>query len=329
MAERYYLGIDLGGTNIKAGIVTETAKVLSKLSVTTDAECGPDHVLSRMCEAGEEAIKQSGISIQDVTAIGVGAPGALSHKKGIIIAPPNLPGWKNVPVRDYVSRYFNKPATLDNDANAAAWGEYWAGAGRGKSSLVMFTLGTGVGGGIVYDGKFLRGHYDTAAELGHIIVEPNGKRCNCGQIGCLEIYASAINSAKIATEELKAGRKSSMQEELSAGKLITTEIILNHKLKGDSYAEEIWNRTCRYIAIGCVSMDHVINAEIIVLAGGMVAAGEYLLKPVQKFYQELQGPVFGNNSGKIVLAELGNDAGFVGAAGAAKLCEEVGSFSGL
>jgi len=188
----------------------------------------------------------------------------------------------------------------------------------------MFTLGTGIGGGIVYHGRFIRGFYDTAAELGHIIVEPNGRLCACGQRGCVEAYASAMNAAKVATEGLLAGAKSSMKEVLDREGAITTETMLEHMLKGDQYAHDMWHQTCRYLAIACVNLNHCVNTQIIVLAGGMVNAGEHLLNPVRKYYWELQGPVFGDASPDIVLAELGSDAGFVGAAGAAKLNLELG-----
>jgi len=319
MTLKYYLGIDLGGTNIKTGVVDENAKVYSKVSIATGAVGGPDEVLKRMCQAGEQAIQEAGLKRSDISAVGIGAPGNLSHKKGIIIAPPNLPGWRNVPVRDRISDCFKLPATLENDANAAAWGEYWAGVGRGKHSLVMFTLGTGIGGGIIYHGRIIRGFYDTAAELGHIIVEPNGRKCNCGQFGCVEAYASAMHTANIAMEGLRDGVKSSMKEVYDRDGAITTETILQHMLQGDQYAHDIWHQTCRYLAIACVALNHCVNTEIIVLAGGMVNAGEHLLGPVRQYYWGLQGPVFGEASPQIVLAELGSDAGFVGAAGAAKL----------
>jgi glucokinase len=328
MSKKYYLGIDLGGTNIKTGIVDDEAIVLSKYSTPTLAEDGgPAGVLKRMCEAGEIAIREAGLTIDDVSAIGVGAPGALSHKEGIIIAPPNLPGWKNVPVRDAVSVYFGKKfTTLENDANAAAWGEYWAGVGKGTDSLVMLTLGTGVGGGIVYGGRFVRGHHDVAAELGHIIVEPGGRLCNCGQHGCLETYASATNSARIAVEKISGGAQSSMNKVIQKGEPITTEVIVEHMLKGDQFAYDLWHQTCRYIAIGCLNLNHTINPEVIALAGGMVNAGLQLLNPVRMYYKQIQGHIFGGLCSEIVLARLGNDAGLVGAAGAAKLTLEEGDW---
>jgi glucokinase len=328
MSKKYYLGIDLGGTNIKTGVVDEDAKVLSKYSTPTLAEDGgPKGILTRMGQAGEAAIKQAGLNIDDIVAIGVGAPGALSHKDGIIIAPPNLPGWKNVPVRDAISEYFNgKFTTLENDANAAAWGEYWAGVGKGTDSLVMLTLGTGVGGGIVYGGRFVRGYRDVAAELGHMIVEPRGRLCACGQHGCLEAYASASNAARIAVEKITGGTQSSMRAVIEKGQPITTEVIVQHMHQGDQFAYDLWHETCRYIAIGCLNLNHTVNPQVIALAGGMVNAGQHLLNPVRMYYNDLQGNIFGGLCSEIVLAKLGSDAGLVGAAGAAKITLELGDW---
>jgi glucokinase len=243
------------------------------------------------------------------------------------MAQPNIKGCKNVPVRDVISRYFkNKPTTLENDANAAAWGEFWAGVGKGTNSLVMLTLGTGVGGGIVYGGRFIRGYRDNAAELGHVIVQAGGRPCNCGQFGCLEAYASATNSAKIAMERIRNGEKSSMKAVLDQEGTLTTETILNHMLAGDDFAKKSWLETCKYIALGCLTFNHTINAEIIALAGGMVNAGDHLLNPVREAYYALQGPILKSFCSSIVLAKLGSDAGFVGAAGAAKLQLEIGEW---
>ncbi|NLX06547.1 MAG: ROK family glucokinase [Phycisphaerae bacterium] len=322
-----YLGIDLGGTNVKAGLVEETGVVRSKISIPTEAERGPDHVIDRMILAGKMAIDEARQSPDAVRAIGIGAPGALNHKQGVIVSPPNLPGWRNVPVRDRLSGHFGLPATLENDANAAAWGEFWVGAGRTAESLVMFTLGTGVGGGIVSDGKFIRGFFDNGAEIGHMIIEPSGRLCNCGQRGCLEAYASASHTARIATDAILAGRESSMKQILDRGEAITTERIVEHMGRGDALATETWQQTCRYIAIGCINLTHIINPEMIILSGGMVYAGDTLLVPVRQHFEALRSPAFESSYPQIVLAELGNDAGFIGAAGAAKLAESLGELA--
>lgn len=321
---KYYVGIDLGGTNIKAGLVDQDGRVLSKLSIPTEASGGPDVVIERMCRAGQEAIDKAQITKEHIRAIGIGAPGSLDHKSGVILEPPNLPGWHNVPVRDRIFDHFKIPATLENDGNAAGWGEFWVGAGKNADSLVIFTLGTGIGGGIVYDGKFVRGHFDNGAEIGHMIVEPGGRPCGCGQRGCFESNASASHIAKIALEAIEAGAESSMKQIIDQDGEITSELILKHKLQGDKLAGEIWNDTCRYIAIASINMAHIMNTELIVLAGGMIYAGEHLLEPVREFYEQLRGPVFGQTYARIVLAELGNDAGFIGAAGAANLADQLG-----
>jgi len=322
-----FAGIDLGGTNIKAGIVDENGKVLSKTSIRTEAEGGPDVVISRMCQAAQTVMDMAKISRDHVRAIGVGAPGSLDHKAGIILEPPNLPGWHNVPVRDRIQSHFNLPTTLENDANVAAWAEFWIGAGQEADSLVLFTLGTGIGGGIVCEGKFIRGFFDNGAEIGHMIIDPDGRQCGCGQRGCFEALASASYTARNAIEAMEAGAESSMKAIRNRGGEITSEVILDEMLKGDKLARDIWHQSCRYIAIGSINMAHIMNPELVVLAGGMSYAGEHLLGPVRQYYNELRGPAFGETYPQIVLAALGNDAGFIGAAGAAKLAIDLGELS--
>ena len=175
-----YVGVDFGGTNIKAGLIDEAGKVLSKLSIPTETEGGVDHVISRLASAAEQAIQKAGLKKTDVAALGVGAPGTMSHKKGIIIKPPNIPSWQNVPLRDLLRKATRIPTNMDNDANAAAWGEFWAGAGKYVTDMDMFTLGTGVGGGIILDGRLVRRKFDNAAELGAIIGKPCGRPCARG-----------------------------------------------------------------------------------------------------------------------------------------------------
>ncbi len=325
MSKRLFLGIDLGGTNIKAGIVDESAEIISRVSIKTHRQEGLDAVIERMCQAGREAIEQSNFTINDIEAIGIGAPGTLNHKTGIIIAPPNFPDWKNVPVRDMISQRLNNlPATLENDANVAAWAEYWAGAGKGCESLVMLTLGTGIGGGVIINGRIHRGFHDTAAEIGHMMIKVDDRLCVCGQTGCIEAYASAMNMAKIATEQLQAGRESSMSQVIDAGQEITAKVIEEHLRKGDKFAAEIWEQTCRYIAIGCVNIANVIDPEMIVFTGGMAKAGDLLLDSVRKHFLEIRSYVFSGIVPKLAISEFGSEAGFIGAAGAAKLSRDLG-----
>ncbi len=326
MAKKCFLGLDLGGTYIKAGVVDEDANILSKVSVDTEREGGVDVVISRMCRAGELAIEEAGLVKKDIDAIGIGSPGTLNHKKGIVIAPPNLPDWRDVPLRDRISEYFSIPTTLENDANAAAWGEFWAGAGKEVNSLVMLTLGTGIGGGIIIDGKIHRGAHDVAAEIGHMIINYEGRPCACGQVGCVEAYASAMNMAKIAEERLKAGegKDSALRGLLENGELIDSKIIQEYMVRGDEFAEEIWDQTCKYLAVISVSLANLIDPEMIVYAGGMAKAGSVLIDRIRYHFNKIRSEAFREARTKLVLAQLGADAGVVGAAGAAKLARDSG-----
>ena len=323
MARRCFVGIDLGGTNIKGGVVDEHRTVLSKVSIPTEADRGPDHVIRRMADLVGLVIEEAGLAKPDIEAVGIGSPGSMSHTLGIIIKPPNLPGWENVPLRDRIKEMTAFPTTLENDANAAAWGEFWAGAGRGTRHMVMFTLGTGVGGGIIANGRLLRGHFDNAAELGHTIIQPGGRQCGCGQKGCLEAYASASYTARRATEAVEAGEASSLAEVLQTQGEITSEDVVNAATASDPLAVRIFDETCHYLAIACVNMQHATNPERIVLAGGMIAAGNALLQPIREKAAEMTWGA-ADDLPEILFASLGNDAGFIGAAGCAWLAREEG-----
>lgn len=324
MARRCFVGIDLGGTNVKGGVVDDERRVLCKVSIRTQAEHGPDHVIERMAGLVDRVIAKANLTKSDIEAVGIGSPGSMSHTHGIIIRPPNLPGWVNVPLRDRIKEMTGLPTTLENDANAAAWGEFWAGAGRGTRHMVMFTLGTGVGGGIITDGRLMRGHFDNAAELGHTIVVPGGRRCGCGQLGCLEAYASASYTARRATEAIQSGEASALATALEAKGEITSEDVVNAAAAGDALAARIFDETCYYLAIACVNVQHATNPERILMAGGMIAAGEdALLKPIRKKAAELTWKA-ADDLPTIMFATLGNDAGLIGAAGAAWLAREEG-----
>ncbi len=247
MARDHVVGIDLGGTNIKFGLMNTSGQIVCKLSIPTEGQGGPDHVIQRMCDGTLEVISKAGLAKDRVLAVGIGAPGAMSHKLGMIIAPPNLPGWSNVPLRDRIAAGTGIPANLENDANAAAYGEFWAGGGRGTQDMVLFTLGTGIGGGIIIEGKLLRGYFDNGAELGHMIVVPNGRLCGCGQHGCVEAYASAHFTAVRAVEAVKAGEKSVLKERLDKGLPVETPHVVEAAKAGDALAVSHLGR----VAAGC------------------------------------------------------------------------------
>ena len=200
----FYLGIDLGGTNIKSGVVDDLGRPLSSVSLETEAERGPEIGIRNLAQAGKDAVTQSGLSWDEITGVGLGSPGTMDLPRGMLLEPPNLPGWNQLPIRDLLGAKLDKQTVLQNDANAAAYGEYWAGAGRHTRSLVLFTLGTGIGCGIVEEGRIIEGRHSHGGECGHIIIQmENARQCSCGAYGHLEGYASATALVKRAVEALE------------------------------------------------------------------------------------------------------------------------------
>ena len=306
------IGIDVGGTDIKGGLVTSDGMIVEKQTIATEVSGGVDHVIGRMADMIER-FRQSAAQSMAIEAVGLGMPGTLSRRRGLVIAPPNLKGWRNVPVVERVSSAVGLRVVLDNDANNAALGEYLCGAGRGVRDMVMLTLGTGIGGGIILDGRLWHGADENAGELGHMIVHAGGRRCGCGQLGCLEAYASASATAARAMERLAAGESSSLSEALDRGEPIQAHHVVEAVLAGDGLATQIWEETCRTLAVGCISIQHALSLDRIVLAGGMSAAGERLRGPVVEAMRELSSRMLGDPP-EVRIAELGNDAGLVGSA---------------
>ena len=317
MTARCTIGIDLGGTNIKGGVLDASGTLVHRCSIETQAERGFEHVFARLVRLVEDLIRDAGLAKSDVAAIGYGTPGPLSHKKGIVYASANLPGWKNIRLRERFSAATGLPVTLDNDANVAAFGEFVAGAGRGVRDMVMLTLGTGIGGGVIVNGELVRGALENAAEIGHMIAVPDGRACPCGQRGCLERYGSANAVAERLVEAVQAGENSSLKAGLEAGETITSVEVAQAARAGDPLAARIWDETCYYLAIGCVSLQHVLNPARVLLAGGLIGAGEQLLGPVREHFHR-QTWRLAEDFPQIELATLGGDAGIIGAAALAR-----------
>jgi glucokinase len=315
MTARYFVGLDVGGSAMKAGVVDDAGKPLSSVSLPTEAHRGQEFGLERMCETIREAIRAAGLRKDEIAAIGVATPGLMDIPAGIITDPPNLRPWKNVPVRDHVAGVFGKPTAFQNDANAAAMGEYWAGAGKGVASLVFFTLGTGIGGGVVLDGKVLEGRHSHGAELGHLKIEMTRPRlCGCGRFGCLEAYASAISVVKRTYEALnEPGARSSLHGVLKAAGELTARDVFAAWSAGDEVAGRIVEETALYLAIGAMNAMHTIDPDMIVFGGGMTAAGEPFLDRIRHHVKELAFPVPAEHT-LVRYAQLGTDAGFIGAA---------------
>jgi glucokinase len=316
---KYYVGIDLGGTNLKLGLVTEACGILKRLSTPTEAEHGPDHVLERMAQAVRDICQAADMKVEDLSAVGVGAPGPLDSKKGIVIFTPNMTGWRNIHVRDRLEAQLQRPVVLENDANVAAYGEFRCGAGRSVQNMVLLTLGTGVGGGIILWGRMLRGVSDTGAELGHIIIQHGGRKCGCGNLGCLEAYASATAVVGRTKEALAAGATSS----LAAVKNLTAKAVFDASAAGDALARKIFEETAEYLATGITSIIHTLNPELVVLTGGMMGAGDEFLNLVRnRVGQTAFEPAW--KVCDIRWSTLGGDAGILGAALAAEALVRTG-----
>jgi glucokinase len=321
MKKPLFVGLDVGGSTMKGGVVDDAGHVLASVHLPTEAHRGQEFGLERMCETIRLAVTTAGLTMDQITGIGVATPGTMDIPGGIILDPPNLKPWKNVPVRQYIQGVFNKPTAFQNDANAAALGEFWVGAGKGTHSMVLYTLGTGVGGGIVIGGRVLEGEHSHGAELGHMKIEMTSPRqCGCGRWGCLEAYASATAVVKRTQEELQAGTKSSLEN--LAGEL-SSRAIFDAALTGDSLGQKIVEETAYYLAVGTTNMLHTVDPDMVVFGGGMIGAGEGFLNSIRKYVKELAFPVPAEKA-RICYAMLGSDAGFIGAAACARQLTSAG-----
>ncbi len=309
-----YIGIDLGGTNIKAALVnTDTGEITAVHSTPTHARGGHDAVIAQMAKLVDGIITESGWTSADVGGIGVGLPGSLDLEKGLTIFLPNLPGnWRNVPVRDQLSKWTNLPVALINDARAMTLGEWRFGAGRGVDTA-CYTLGTGIGGGLVINGRLHLGPSGSAGELGHISVDINGPKCGCGSYGCIEAFASGPAMSAMGMKAVVQGRNT-MIADLAGQDLnrITPELICEAAKAGDPVAKEIYEFAGLIIGAGIANIVTAVNPRRVVIGGGVASAGDLILDPIRKSMKER---VFltDANQVEVVPAQLGNNAGLIGA----------------
>ncbi len=308
------VAIDLGGTKIMAAVVAPGGKIISHHYCSTLADRGPEKVINRLLSAVQRVISQSAAEVNEFGGISIAAAGAMDIKKGIITASPNLPGWRNVPLRDILGNEFGITTYLINDASAAALGEYYLGVGRGMSNLVYLTVSTGVGGGIIIDGRLYIGANGSAGEIGHMTIAADGPQCSCGNYGCLEVLASGTAVAKEAVRRVELGEKSSLIE-IANGKIksITAETVSLAAKQGDYLAGEIVNDAAYYLGIGIANVINIFNPEMVIIGGGMSKMGDMLLKPARRVAKQraFQLPA---RTARIVRARLGGNAGIVGAA---------------
>jgi len=312
----HYLGIDLGGTNIAIGMVNETGKLLCQSSTPTESKGGYPHVLGRMIALAEQVIADSGIARDTLRAVGIGSPGICDSEAGIIRFASNL-DFHDVPICADLHAHFNLPVNLENDANAAALGEGLAGAARGTKSSVTITLGTGLGSGIVVEERIVRGMFGCGGEFGHSTIKFDGLLCGCGLRGCYEMYASTTGLIRQAREAAQAHPNSmlstNVEGDLSA---ITGRTIFAAKHGGDDMANQVVDQYLDYVTIGLANLASTLCPEAFVIGGGLSAQGDTIILPLR---EKTEKYVFGGKLyGKIVAATLGNDAGIIGAAIAAK-----------
>ena len=310
---KYYVGIDLGGTNIVAGVVDEEYNIIAKASTKTNCPRPEKEIADDMAKMAVEAVKNAKLTMDQIEWIGVGTPGIANSEKGIIEYSNNL-GFKNTPMVKYIQESIDKPVFIENDANAAAYGEFVAGAAKGARNAVCITLGTGVGGGIIVDGKIYSGSNFAGAEIGHTVIEVDGAQCSCGRKGCFEAYSSATGLIRMTKEAMAEHPDSIMSKTADERGKVTARTSFDCMRMGDKYAKAVVDKYIKYLAAGITNTINIFQPDILCIGGGVCNEGDPLLLPMKELVAK---EVYTRNSEKnteIVIAKLGNDAGIIGAA---------------
>jgi len=313
-----FIGIDLGGTNIKGGLVTAEGQILEEKNVPTEVQGGVEHVLSRMAGVIRYLVQSAGKI--PVRGAGIGFPGQINVKKGIYHQGPNFPGWNNVPVVFELEKRVGIPIVMDNDANLAALGEYAFGGGKGVTDMILVTLGTGVGGGLILNGQLYHGVTDAAGEIGHTSIHMEGPLCGCGRRGCLEAYVGTRGILSRLKSKLDAGAKTPLRNK--PFETMTPKDIGMAGADGDPVAIEVFKETGEILGFGLANLANLINVQKIVVGGGIANAGDLILKPAAEALNR-EALIIVRQACTLVKAELGNTAGMVGAARAAMLAFSV------
>ena len=312
MAKR--IGIDVGGTNVKIALVDDNGKIIYSNSVPTYAKMGYEYTVNNIKQAIKDLMKETNTTPSDIEGIGFDFPGQVDCKTGVVKLAPNIPGWVNVPIAQMIEDEFHIPTRIDNDVRCAALGELKFGAGRGCENFICITVGTGIGSGIVINGKVVRGATNAAGELGHIKLQMNGGPiCGCGDTGCLEAFASGPAIFAMAQEYIKGGKSTKFREMAAVeGGEITPYMVAKAAEEGDPVAKRIFEIVGEYIGIGLTSVINLLNPERVIIGGGVAESGELLLGPIRKTIKE-RAMVVAGNAVEIVPAQLGNSAGVIGA----------------
>ncbi|HRU32202.1 MAG TPA: ROK family protein [bacterium] len=310
------IGIDIGGTKIAIGRADTRGKLEDSVRFPTDVSRGYRSILEEIIEKTSKLFERD-----SVKAIGIGCGGPLDSKKGRILSPPNLPGWDDVPLVDDIKGVFNVPVYLENDANAAALGEFYFGAGKDVSNMVYMTLSTGIGGGIILNNKLIHGVRDSGGEVGHQTILPDGPLCNCGNRGCLEALSSGTGIAKIFREKLASGRESIVTSWVKEPEEISAKIIADAAKAGDSLSKEVWDSAIYYLGIGISNIVTIVSPEMVVLGGSLTKYGESLFVNVREIVKE-RARLVPVDEIKIVPAQLGDNVGILGAVAVGLLGDE-------
>lgn len=306
---KYYIGVDLGGTNIVAGVVNENYEIISKASVKTNLPRPEQEIAADIIKVSKQAVADAGLTMDQIEWVGMGTPGIANSETGIIEYSNNL-GFVNTPMVKYLEEGLGKPAFIENDANAAAYGEYVAGAAKGAKNAVCITLGTGVGGGIIIDGKIYCGSNFGGAEIGHTVISVDGPQCTCGRKGCFEVYSSATGLIRMTKEAIAENPDSSMASE----EKISGRTAFNHMRKGDKTAKEVVDKYIKYLAAGITNTINIFQPDVLCIGGGVCNEGDPLLVPMKEIVARENYTRNSPKNAEIVIAKLGNDAGIIGAA---------------
>lgn len=310
MSDPVIIGIDIGGTKIAVATADMNGRILAEMRMPTEAEKGPRHTIPRMIALVHQMLRER--SVGSPIAIGVGCGGPLDPETGVVLTPPNLPGWDAIPLKQMLEDEFGLSAYVDNDANAAALGEHMFGAGMGARTMVYMTVSTGIGGGIIVDGQLLHGVRASAGEIGHQTILPNGPRCNCGNRGCLEALASGTAIARRAREALAERPDSRMLSLAGEVGKVTAETVQQAVREGDALGSEVWRDTIDYLSIGVANVIATVAPEVVVIGGGVSRAGDLLFPPLRRAVEERLFVVPMDRI-RIVPAGLGDQVGLVGA----------------
>lgn len=313
MSEKLILGVDVGGTKIAAAVVTDEGKVISRSYVSTSAQAGPQVVIDNIFATIDKTISSSDVVLSQLSGIGIAAAGIIDSENGKVIFSPNLPGWHEVPLEDAVRQRFNVSTYLGNDASLAALGEWCFGVKKQIANLIYITVSTGIGGGIICNGKPYTGVLGAAGEIGHMTIDVNGPRCNCGSVGCWETLASGTALAREAVKHIKEGDSTSIVE-FAGGDLtrVDAKVVFEAANQGDKLANQLIARLGYYLGVGLANLVNIFNPELILIGGGVAKMGDLLLEPAIKIVEE-RAFTTSATSVQIRPALLGDDSSILGA----------------